>query len=302
MALIYRDVARVPRKRSVKRNHWCFTSYLDKLPESYDAKIVRYIVYQREICPESKREHWQGYIEFYDQKRIGELKKLMGELHGEARKGSRTAAREYCMKKDTAIFNTIFEFGTWREEANRKRKLSDILLSNISLDDLIAETPHYYVMYSRGLERLFARKAAKTARVFRHVEVTVLVGSTGSGKTRRATRGPSWYIMPIGDALWFDGYQGESTLVLDDFYGTIKYSYLLRILDGHCLPIPIKGGFLYAAWTKVIITSNVGPANWYKQGYTPALRRRITRVFYLGSVDSVLRQAALPLRPRISYT
>ncbi len=288
------------RVRSVKRNHWCFTSFLAKLPVVFDPKTVRYIVYQKEICEDSKREHWQGYVEFFDQKRLGEVKLILGELHGEARRGSRTAAREYCMKTDTAVFNTVFEFGTWRQEANRKRKLSDMLLTNLTLDELIEQTPHYYVMYYRGLERLYSRRNAKRAKAHRNVEVEVYVGRTGSGKTTRATRGSDWYIMPIGDKLWFDGYRNQATLVLDDFYGAIRYSYFLRILDGFCLSVPTKGGFTHALWTKVIITSNVGPEKWYKQGYTPALRRRITRVYYMDVVEPV-RQLPNILRPRISY-
>ncbi len=269
------------KKRGSNVRHWCFTSFLEVLPVVFDKDVVRYCLYQREISPETKRKHYQGYIEFFDCRTKGQVKKVLGECHLEARKGSRTEARNYCRKKKSAIPNTLFEFGTWREDVTRKRKLSDLLKTNITLDDLIENTPHFYVMYHRGLEKLYAFRKAKQAKKFRNVVVEVLIGPTGSGKTRRAAGEADHFFVPCSDRLWFDGYRGERTLILDDFYGNIKYSLLLRILDGYELQLPIKGGFIWAGWTKVIITSNAEPGDWYKKGFTPALARRITNIEHL---------------------
>ncbi len=248
----------------------------------FDPKVVRYCIYQREIAPETKREHFQGYIEFYDQMRIGQVKAVLGECHLEPRQGSRTAAREYCMKDESAIEGTLVEYGEWREEANRKHKLSDLLKTNMSLDDIINDTPHFFVMYHRGLQKLFSLRAEKKARIFRTVVVVVLVGATGVGKTRRATEdGEDYFFMPCSDKMWFDGYRGQKTLIIDDFYGNIKYSFLLRILDGYSLQLPVKGGFIRAQWTKVFITSNAEVCDWYKAGLTPALKRRISTIIHM---------------------
>ncbi len=271
--------ARSPRKR-----HWCFTSFVDDLPVAYNKEIVRYIIYQREECPDTKKQHWQGYIEFYDNVRIGQVKKIIGESHLEFRKGTRTEAREYCRKADTAIAGTVFEFGVWREEVTRKRKLSDMLRTDMTLDELIEQDPHLFVMYHRGLKALFSLRSAKKAKLFRKVVVTVYIGPTGSGKTRRACQEPDHFFLPCSEKTWFDGYKGESCLILDDFYGNIKYSQLLRILDGYEIQLPVKGGFIWGMWTKVIITSNAEPSEWYKMGFTPALRRRINFIIQLANV------------------
>ena len=263
-----------PRKR-----HWCFTSFLDVLPTTFNKTVVRYIVYQRELAEETKREHFQGYIEFFDNKRIGGVKGVLGECHLEPRYGSRTEAREYCRKKKTSVDGSQFEWGLWREDNTRKRKLCDMLKTDMTLKQLIEESPQDYVRYHRGLEKLFARRLEKRARVFRQVEVIVYVGKTGSGKTRKATSGTDWFMMPCSEKLWFDGYEGQSTLIIDDFYGNIKYGLFLRILDGHSLQLPVKGGFIWALWNKVIITSNAYPETWYNRGFTPALKRRVTAIF-----------------------
>lgn len=268
-------------KRSPNRNHWCFTSYLCILPSKFDKNYVRYCVYQREVCPESKKEHYQGYIEFFDSKRMGQVKKILGECHLEPRHGSRTEARLYCLKKESSIPGTQFEFGEWREDISRKRKLCDMLRTDMTLMQIVDETPHLFVMYHRGLAALFARREEIEALKFRTVQVEVLIGPTGSGKTKRATSGLNWFIMPCSKTLWLDGYHGQKTLVIDDFYGGISYSVLLRILDGHALQLPVKGGFIWARWTKVVITSNVEPKLWYKRGLTPALKRRINKVIYM---------------------
>lgn len=269
------------RKRGLKKRHWCFTSFKDALPKEFDS-CVRYVIYQREVCAETKKQHWQGYIEFFDQKRIGQVKSIIGECHLEPRMGSRAEARDYCRKEDTSVRDSQVEFGLWREDVNRKRKLADMLKSDMTLNELIDESPIDYVRYHRGLDRLFHKRQRIEAQKFRKdMEVVALIGKTGTGKTRRACAEPDHYILPCGDKLWFDGYDGQKCLIIDDFYGNIKYSYLLRILDGHELQVPIKGGFAYARWTKVIITSNDPPDCWYKVGFTPALKRRVKSVVYL---------------------
>lgn len=277
---------RVSRKRGPRCRHWCFTSFLEILPITFDKDIVRYCIYQREISPETKREHFQGYIEFFNDQRVGQVKTVLGECHCEPRKGTREQARKYCRKLATAISGTQVEFGVWRENIAHKRKLCDMLKSNMSLDDIITESPISYVRCHRGLERLFSLRTAKIAKRYRKVEVLVFWGPTGSGKTRRAAEEPDHFFMPLGEKFWFDGYQGEKCLIIDDFRGEIKYSFLLRLLHGHECQVPIKGGFVWAQWTKVIITSNLEPKGWYpKQSHIDPLMRRITEVVRLPIED-----------------
>ncbi len=267
-------------KAAPRQRHWCFTSFLPNLNllnnVFHNMKYIRYCIYQQEKCLTTQRKHWQGYVEFYDPMRLGQCKKYLGEAHLEPRRGTRTDAREYCRKKDTAIVNTLVELGEWRKDVNNKRKLDVMLKTDMSLDEFIEEAPEYFVCYHRGLIALYNHRAKKKARIFRSVVVTVLYGVTGCGKTTKATEGDDWFIMPSGKGLWFDHYDREKTLIIDDFYGGIKYHILLRLLDGHCQQVPYKGGFVYAFWTNVIITSNKHPNLWYKMGLTAALERRLT--------------------------
>ena len=62
---------------------------------------------------------------------------------------------------------------------------------------------------------------------------------------------------------WWDGYDGEEILLIDDFYGQVQVARMLHLLRGYQCRLPIKGGFTYAQWQKVYITSNNPPHEWY---------------------------------------
>ncbi len=274
---------RCPRQRGARGRHWLFTSFLDALPVFFDKNIVRYCCYQSEIAPETKRQHFQGYIEFFDDMRMGQVKSVLGDCHLEIRKASRHAAREYCRKKETSVPDSFVEFGIWRHSVSRKHRIHDMLKAKMSLDAIIEEAPYFYVRCYKGLQSLYSRRQKSKAKEFRKLNVLVFVGPTGTGKTERAMEEPDHFVVPSGDKLWFDGYEGESCLIIDDFGNNhetngIKYSVLLRILDGYELQLPYKGGFIWAMWTKVIITSNTEPKDWYKVGLTDPLKRRLTHI------------------------
>lgn len=115
---------------------------------------------------------------------------------------------------------------------------------------------------------------------WRDVEVVVFWGKTGTGKTRTAMAEDSVYKLNTNNngTLWFDGYDGEKTLVLDDFYGWIKYGELLTLLDGYPYRCQVKGSSVWARWTKVIITSNKRYEDWYMDRDISALKRRISKI------------------------
>lgn len=77
---------------SQRLRNWCFTAYKD--PSAIDwnnERTVRYIVFQREQCPETQRIHWQGYVEFTVPYRMAAVKDRFNDrtLHLEARRGGR---------------------------------------------------------------------------------------------------------------------------------------------------------------------------------------------------------------------
>lgn len=78
---------------------------------------------------------------------------------------------------------------------------------------------------------------------------------------------------------WWDGYKQQPFVIIDDFYGWLKYDELLKICDRYPYRVPVKGSFEEFNSEAIWITSNITVDCWYKfPGYDPAaLMRRITR-------------------------
>lgn len=219
--------------------------------------------------------HLQGYIEFA---RPRSLRPLMPwfKWHIEIRKGSAEQADKYCDKEDPNP-------SVWGERTAQGQR-SDIanayamIKAGSTWAEILEHDPSVYVKYFRGLKS--ARFELKLSKGIRDVEVSVYWGPSGTGKTYKAvTDNPGCFI--LADE-WFDGYAGEGTLIIDEFYGWLKWSTLLRILEGYPYQAAVKGTKVVANWTKVIITSNKPPDEWYpNQHNQAALMRRIKHVVHM---------------------
>jgi len=100
-------------------------------------------------------------------------------------------------------------------------------------------------------------------RSSREVEVIWLYGETGSGKSHSCPRGGDVYWKPP-ETKWFDGYLGETCVVLDEFRKNWwTFSYMLRLLDVHPLMVEVKGAHVPFKATKIFITAPVHPREMY---------------------------------------
>lgn len=279
--------------KTLKGRDWCVTSY--KL-ENYDEwklvndKKIKYMVYQEEECPDTKRLHLQCYLECFNSVNYTDVKKMLNDnsLHCELRKGSDIKAREYCMKEESKKKEYV-EIGKFI--ANKQGKRTDLecvynMVKNGKSDyDIQEEYPSIYCKFYKGIEKMRNNIRSENVGKFRKVDVSVKIGIAGSGKTKSVydeydTKEVYRLKKSNNDNVWFDDYKGEKVLLIDDFYGWIKYSYLLELLDGYCIQLDCKGSYTYAMWDKVIITSNNDVDSWYKVGITNALKRRISDISY----------------------
>lgn len=236
---------------------------------------VSYLVYGKEVG-ESGTPHLQGYVEFENPRATGKgwsnMKKLIGNAHFEVRRGTAKQASEYCMKED----KECYIFGEISRQGERTDWVvaTQQLLGASSVVDVIQEQPSLLPAI-RALERL---KVLSIEPIHREVHVTWLYGSPGSGKTRYVwDLYPNVYSKPTG--MWWDGYNGEDVLLLDDFDADIQFSELLKVLDRYKYRIPVKGGFIGARWSKVFITTNEHPNTFYRYVHNrSALDRRINEI------------------------
>uniref|UniRef100_A0A8A4WMM2 Replication-associated protein n=1 Tax=Grus japonensis Circoviridae sp. TaxID=2815001 RepID=A0A8A4WMM2_9CIRC len=144
-----------------------------------------------------------------------------------------------------------------------------------SIPDIATEFPGMYIRYSRGIRDLHAILHPTPPRIDK-TKLVILCGPPGTGKSRLAAacaRGDAYY-KPHG--MWWDGYKQHRFVIIDDFYGWIKYDDLLKITDRYPYRVPVKGGFEVFNSDYVFITSNQQCDKWYKfENYEPsALQRR----------------------------
>jgi len=86
-------------------------------------------------------------------------------------------------------------------------------------------------------------------------------GPTHTGKSHRAfTENPG--AIPLdcegSNFIWFDGYSNEKTIILDEL-GHVSAKQMKRIVDKWPYRAPVKGSFIWAQWTKVVVCSNYSP-------------------------------------------
>lgn len=112
-------------------------------------------------------------------------------------------------------------------------------------------------------------------------------GTSGAGKTRWAKeKFPDyWVYTPATSGTYFDTYNGEECLILDEFSGTtIPLWLILQLLDTDYIDLPCRGRVKVGSFTKVVITTNVLPSAWYnyneRTSPLSAVIRRIHHFLY----------------------
>ena len=220
--------------------HYCATFWQE--PKAENESKIRYAIYGKETCPETKKLHWQSYIEFNGPMRIAGVKKLFNDskMHVEIRQGTREQARDYC-KKD----NEFKEFGTWISGQGHRtdlNKITDLMKSGTKLNEIILNETETYCKYRNGLKDLNAELVRERTKDFRKIDVILLTGPTGCGKTRKAVEDSKDFYKIEGDNLnWFQDYNEEKTLIIDEYNNDISVTKLLNLLDGYQLRLNVKG-------------------------------------------------------------
>lgn len=274
--------------------NWCFTinnpdvdgpTLLQTLSSSPG---FRFTVFQLE-SGSNGTPHYQGYAEFTSARRLSAMSTLLPRAHLEVRRGTRQQAIDYCTKEETRLEGP-WTAGTASQETQGQRTDIDrgvTLIQEGGLKRLRDEDPSLYVRYSRGFEAL-ARGLVLPPRPC-PPSVYLLYGPTGCGKTRQfydtVDLDNSWR-MPLTTGMWFDGYEGQPDVLIDDFVGAashITLAHTLQLLDRYPIRVAVKGSFVDWRPERIYITTNLHPRQWFKwesrEEQFFALFRRFTHFF-----------------------
>ena len=283
---------------SEQHRNWCFTLKLSGMEDPLLAKLkdvawqnkmletrnLKFMIGGVEHGGESGYLHVQGVICYKTNQTFAAVKKdLASHVHLEPTRVLAEAIA-YCRKED----KTPILVGNEPHLAPGKRSdliaFKDAAFARMPVREMYDAHTRPMIMYPKAYEKMrsLADKEAAKVTGFKDTKVLWVVGRTGTGKSAGARfQFPDIFNVMLPEPhqrLWFDGYQGQNEILLDDFAGEIGYRLLLRITDIYPMQLEIKGGFLERAWHVVIITSNKTPAECYpaeakEDNVEPLLRR-----------------------------
>lgn len=251
----------------------CFTlhDYTEEDEKTLQSLDCNYIVFGREICPDTGRPHLQGYVEFKGSKRFTTLKKINERIHWENRKGTAKQASDYC-KKD----KDFYENGILSKQGKRTDidVCAEMIVDNTPMADVARAMPATYVRYHKGLNALrymIAEDRKEAPQVFWRW------GKSGTGKTRYCVEKHESHYIKDGTP-WWDGYENQEAIILDDFEGCWNYRDFLRLLDRYKYQGQVKGGYVKINSPYIYITCEYPPEHFWSGNALAQVLRRVADV------------------------
>lgn len=263
-------------------NNWTEEQY-KKCIDLTDTAV--YAIFGFEIAPTTGTKHIQGYIYFRNARLQRALEKKVPGAWFKPAMGTAKQNREYCSKD-----GKFEEYGTMPEQGKR----NDILLfkehitNGVSEEQIIEEFPELIARYDRFYQRCRNIYLKSVAQTMEPPELIVIVGDPGTGKTRHVYDNHDIndiYKLEMGDgsagSLFWNGYDGEEVILIDDFHNNMRLDYMLRLLDRYPTRLSTKGGYTWRCAKKIYITSNIPMEEWYPNcplKHKIALRRRVHQI------------------------
>ena len=231
-----------------------FNNYPDTV--LVDTIACKYIAYSKEVAPSTGTRHLQGYITFHNGKTLSATRSAMLGCHVEVMLGSIAQNDEYINKVanmtergDKPISND----NRGRAEQLRWQRARDLAKEG-KIDEIDADI---FVRYYGTLKRIRTDYQRKPDPVI--ARCYWIYGPTGTGKSHAIENAPfTVYKKTMDDLKWFDGYQGEDCVYLEDIDKyQVKWGGLIkRLADKWPMQASIKGSMQYIRPAIVCVTSN----------------------------------------------
>lgn len=259
-----------------RKMNWCFTwnnpDYDQEQPNVWPC--VKYAIWQHEVG-ENGTPHFQGYVVFDKLMSLKQLKEINDQIHWEPRRGSHAEAKAYCSKEDTRT-DGPFEYGEEPLKQGQRTDLEDV--AEYTKDHTMAEVaeafPSQFVRYERGLA---AYKNIITPDRTTHTQLIIYWGPPLTGKSTRCRElwpDAYWLKRARTGEPWWDGYDGQATVIIDEFYGWIGVDTMSRLIDFTPMQVEHKGKTVKFTSERIVIISNKDPETWW-QCELYGMRRRL---------------------------
>lgn len=214
---------------------------------------ISYIRGQEEIGSNTNYRHWQLLVIYKRAVRLHAVKTFFGQsCHAEPSRSG--AANDYVWKEDTRVPDTQFEIGELPFNRNSKTDWDSAKekAKKGLLDDIPADI---YIKYYRTLKTIARDHMSKVCDLSSTCGIWIY-GPPGVGKSHYARQhyGESIFFKPQNK--WWDGYQQELSVLIDDF-DSKQLGHLLKIwADKYSFVAETKGSSIHIRPDRIIITSN----------------------------------------------
>ncbi len=284
-----------------QQRFWCFTIFTSDISvPPADAfclvEKMHYIIWSLEKCSKTEKLHLQGYVEFSKQISMKQVKIKLGfsTIHVEPRKGTRDQARDYCMKSETHLEGP-WELGKWESGGAGARtdlEGAALLLKEKGLNAVADAMPGTFVRYQKHLRDFGSYLDSRDSTVEREILCFWVHGPTNIGKSHmvyHSVEPEDLYPFCPGEGQnWFDCYLHQKVLLIDDLCDSkdLPASTMLHLADKWRYRVPIKGGFTWAHWNVVIVTSNFSMEHIYAGTHNiESIIRRFEKIHVLTRED-----------------
>lgn len=286
---------------SVRKRNYALTFFTE--PEIEEPGPLVYFVYGREVCPNTEKVHWQAYAQFNCAMTYGQIKKLFKDktIHIEEEHYYSSPQRnvDYCEKgtMSSELFKTlkeprehpdfgidaeVYEWGEMKIQGKRNdiHEIKEKVKDGQSMIDIIESTEKLSYQTIRCAELLGSYLRKPRPIGFR--EVIWCFGETETRKTSFAYQNYPEIYEPLS-AKWWDGYDGQKTVIIDDIRDEYSYKQLLRMTDIYPFKVERKGGSTEALYDVIIFTCPWSPMDFMKRYFSASdnynqLMRRITKI------------------------
>lgn len=244
---------------------------------------TKYVVLGREVAPTTLTPHIQGFIQFNNAISVTTARnKIKVPCYVGICNGTPLQNMEYCKKEGffTERGDPPKGQGTRSDLVSVYKRIQD----GEKLSEIVHTNFNEVVKYHRGIQL-----AADLIRGLPRTDMTLgywLYGGTGTGKSRWAFSHPVSTYSKDPSNRWFDGYDYEDVVVIDDYRPSkeFPYNFLLRLCDRYPMSVEFKGGYKQFNSKFIIITSPVDIAtafahlNFVSEGSIAQLKRRFKEV------------------------
>lgn len=281
---------------------------IDQVNAMFPAK-AKYLIYAKETAPTTGTPHLQGFVVMKAKITITGMTKLVKRASWQIARGSSKDAAQYCKGdytcsdgryKEANPADSVFEFGACPLSAgeaggNAQKEFWGTVKAMASeystLEDYLNAVDEMFpdnsatILHANNLRNFFNRK--RKIEDTADIEAEWFMGPPGTGKSHTARAENSSFYAKQPGSKWFDGYDHEDCIIIDDLDSSNLpplMPFIKNLVDKYAVSVEVKGGSMRIRPKKIVVTSNYHPSVLFTE---PTFLAAMTRRFKIRQFNTV---------------